>query len=82
MSFVHIVISIPVNDSFFAQISFVSIIQVLQFVDSVIYMYTYIERVPFLGFSQGAPYNLNPPLGIAQAKHCNLVCCSFVLRID
>ena len=61
MSFVHIVISIPVNDSFFAQISFVSIIQVLQFVDSVVYMYTYIERVPFVGFSQGPRTTLIRP---------------------
>jgi len=38
MSFVHIVISILVNDSFYAQISFISRIQVLQFVHSLTYI--------------------------------------------
>ena len=48
---------------------------------SCIYVYIY-RKGPLCRFQPGAPYNLNPPLGIAQAKHCNLVCCSFVLRID
>jgi len=41
MSFVHTVISILVNDSFFAQVSYVSIVQVLQFIHSVLYISIY-----------------------------------------
>jgi len=56
MSFVHIVISI-LDDSFFAQVSFVSKIQVLQFVHSVICIY---RKGPLSKFQPGAPCNLNP----------------------
>jgi len=51
MSFVHIVKSILVNDSFFfARAIFVSIMQILQFVTYFFPIndsFTYIERAPF-----------------------------------
>jgi len=92
MSFVCIVISILVNDSFFfAQALFISIIPLLQFVHLVflpyqrhyiyLFIYIYIPKAPFLSFSQGPHTTLIHP-GARCCFLTNLQCNSFMFACN